>query len=310
MILAPTFYFRPLSVPIVLSHSYNISLRNPLPEEIPLFEQSVKVLSDVLSDKEKRRILYTLYPFGIPNAKGTITEQFIHELAKIWVIAQTNQRIPLQQDLIDYGYLCGYISDQTYVMSPNSFIGDIKTMERRELFRALKRELPKASVLLANPHVPNTDLQYLENYASCLESLLVQNDLLKTLRLLAQHLRQANTHDVEKRFLQYTIACEVLLVGSNNYNKVAISRQFSSKLALIRHLSIKNKQENILYTPMEMQLHFNKIYSMRSTLLHGRDGGFCKKQLAHYTNILFHTLRLGLNMLVQDPQLLMFLRAS
>ena len=312
MHLAPTFYFRPLSEPIVLSHYYNITLRNPLPEELPIFQQNIKVLSARLSDKERRRILFTLYPLGNPHVEGTLEEQFIKELSQIWVLAHSTKNLPFEEGLVDYGFLCGYFSDGTYMMNPGGFVGDIKNISPRELLRALKKELPKAAEALLHPSSIIPDIQVLEENASYWDGIFSKSPHLARFIPLATSLRLAHhNHDIVQKLLQFCVASEILLVhnpSNKNDSKMPMNRQFASKLALIRHIMIDRKKEQNLYTPTEMQHFFYQLYEVRSQVTHGRIySTISKKDLAHYINMLYPTLRLCLELQIKDPLFVEFI---
>ena len=87
-----------------------------------------------------------------------------------------------------------------------------------------------------------------------------------------------------------------------------MNRQFASKLALIRHIMIDRKKEQNLYTPTEMQHFFYQLYEVRSQVTHGRIySTISKKDLAHYINMLYPTLRLCLELQIKDPLFVEFI---
>lgn len=308
MYLSPTFYFRPLITPITLSHYYNITLRNPSLEELPIFTQSIQILSKRLSDKERRRILYTLYPLGNFTSEGSLEEQFTRELSRIWILAHTDKELPFEQGLIDYGFLCGYYSDNSYTRNPGGFIGDINTLSPRELFRALKKELPKAAkTIIDNSYDTIPDIKHLIDQASYWDGILAKDTHLPQFIQLAKTLRLAHNYtDTTQKLLQYCIAVEILLV--NNHSKISLSKQFSIKLALIRHYMIQLKKEHHLSSPLANQELFNQLYKIRSQLIHGQDRNkITKKTIAYYINTLYPTLRLGMELQAIDPCFIEFI---
>ena len=312
MLLYPTFYFRSLSQPITLSHVFNITLRNLSSDELPIFQKSIQTLSNKLSDKERRRILYTLYPLGNFSLEGTLEEQFIREISKIWVIATCDKKLPFEQGLVDYGFLCGYISDNNYLRNPGGFICDINTLSSREILRALKKELPKAAQLILNPNLSIDDIKDIVVQASYWDGILTQHNNIPYYVQLAKSLRLTNEYtDLTQKFIQYCISAEILLVHnpSKNDSKMPMNRQFVSKLTLIRHMMIKLKKQHSLYSLDELQHTFNQIYDFRSQLIHGRQyTPIDKKTIARYINLLHPTIRLGIELQTTDPLFIEFIK--
>ncbi|MGL4676879.1 MAG: hypothetical protein ACRCWI_04335 [Brevinema sp.] len=310
MQLYPSFYFRPLPNTIKLSHFFNISLRNPTNQELPIFEESIRNLSTRLSDKERRRILYTLYPLGNFMLEGTLEKQFVQSLSRIWIVAYTDQKLPFEKGLVDYGFLCGFSSDQEYLRNPCGFICDINTLSPRELLRALKKELPKAAKLILNPSSRSEDLQDLIQQANSWDGIFAQNTF--PYIPLATTLRTAGTtKDPIQQLLQYCIASEILLVHnpSKGDSKMPINRQFTNKLALVRYMMIKLKNQQHLNTPEELQILFTQLYDLRSQIIHGRQQKPPPKFLiAQYLNILFPTIRLAIELQGIDPLLIEFIK--
>ncbi|MGL4388974.1 MAG: hypothetical protein ACRCTJ_06250 [Brevinema sp.] len=309
MNLLPTFYFRPLPNEITLSYTYQITLRNPKGEELPVFQKNIEILCHRLSDSEKRRILYTLYPFGI-SASGSLDEIFLQKLAKIWVLVESKKDLPFEEGLVDYGYLCGYTSDHTYLRNPASFVCDIRHLSDRQLLRALKKELPKAAEMLINPSKRIKDLDQLEEQAGLWDGLLAQSTSPKLIQL-ARTLRTAHLNkDIYKKFIDYCIALELLIAHnpSHGASKSPINKQFASKAALVRHLMIKLKNQNTMIPPIDNYNLYKEIYEIRSQILHGRfDGSLSKLKIAQYLNELYPTLRLVMELHTKDPLLLEFL---
>ncbi|MGL5956288.1 MAG: hypothetical protein ACRC0X_06760 [Brevinema sp.] len=310
MQLYPSFYFRPLTHTIKLSHFFNISLRNPTIQELPIFEESIRNLSTRLSDKERRRILYTLYPMGGSIPEGSLEEQFIKSLSKIWVIAHTDQTLPFEKGLVDYGFLCGFASTQQYLRNPGGFICDINTLSPRELLRALKKELPKAAELISNPSLRIDDLQDLIQQATYWDGIFAQHTFPYV--QMATAMRTAGTNKSPlQQLLQYCVAAEILLVHnpSKGDSKMPINRQFTSKLTLVRYIMIKIKNQQHLNTPEELQLLFNQLYELRSQIIHGRQQKAPSKALiAQYLNILFPTIRLAIELQGTDPLFMEFIK--
>jgi len=309
--IAPTYYFRPLSAPITLSSVYNITLRNPLPEELGIFQKNIKILSSYLSSKEQRRILYTLYPLGVPMPKGSLTDQFIQKLSEIWVLAISPLILPFKNSLIDYGYLCGYISDQTYLINPGGFISDIRNFNPRILLRALKKELPKAAIAIHSPNNFIPDLCDLERQGAYWDGLLLENKYQESIVQVAHLLYKAhNSDDILQRFLNYCIVIEYLITHNphDKGSKMPLNRQFSNKLALIRHFMIKYYNQNNISSPQETQQLYNEIYNLRSQFIHGRIIQYSKEKLAKYINHLYPSLRLILNLQYEDPLFLEFIK--
>lgn len=311
MYLLPTLYFRPLSQEIKVSYAFDINLRNPSKKELPIFQNNLRILSSQLSDKERRRILYTLYPLGIPNmASGSLEEIFIEKLSKIWIIASCQKELPFEEGLIDYGYLCGYVSDNSYLINPASFIADIKTITPRKIFRALKKELPKAAQAILNPNGFMEDLYELEEKTTQWDALLSSDNNEKYIQL-AKTLRIADTtNHITTKFTYYCLALE-LLVAHNptaGMSKMPINRQFSSKIALIRHIMIKWKDQNHINFPEKNYELYKEIYDIRSEILHGRNNiKIHNKKIAEYLNEMYPTLRLLMELQTQDPLLLEFI---
>ena len=312
MLLYPTFYFRSLCQPITLSHLFNITLRNLSSDELPIFEKSIKILSDKLSNKERRRILYTLYPLGNFSLDGTLEEQFIREISKIWVIATCDKKLPFEHGLVDYGFLCGYISDNSYLQNPGGFICDINNISSREILRALKKELPKAAQLILNPSLLIDDINDIRLQASYWDGILTQHNNIPHFVQLAKSLRLTNEFtDITQKFLQYCISAEILLVHnpSKHDSKMPMNRQFVSKLSLIRQMMIKLKKQHSLYSLNELQNIFNQIYDFRSQLIHGRQyTPINKKTIAQYINLLHPTIRLGIELQTTDPLFIEFIK--
>ncbi len=310
MQLYPTFYFRPLSQTITLSYHYNIKLRNPTPSELPIFAESIKNLSTRLSDKERRRILYTLYPLGNFSPEGTLEEQFVRELSQIWVIAHTNQKLPFEQGLVDYGYLLGFISDRQHLRNPAGFVCDIHTLSPRELFRALKKELPKAAKQIISPTRNLEDLSDIITQASYWDGIFANSHTQSV--LLAKTLRVAGTtNDPLQKLLQYCIAGEILLVHnpSREDSKMPMNRQFISKLTLVRYMMIKLKNQRHLYSLDELQTFFTELYELRSQAMHGREQTMLsRRSLAQYLNVLFPTIRLVIELQNTDPNFVEFIK--
>ncbi len=308
MQLYPTFYFRPLSQTITISHHYNIKLRNPTTSELPIFAESIKNLSSRLSDKERRRILYTLYPLGNFSPDGTLEEQFVRELSQIWVIAHTDQKLPFEQGLVDYGYLLGFISDGQYLRNPAGFICDIRTLSPRELLRALKKELPKSAKQIISPTQTLEDLSDIITQASYWDGIFAKTpptQLAHTLRIAGQ------SKDPLQKLLQYCIVAEILLVHnpSKENSKMPINRQFISKLTLVRYMMIKLKNQHHLYTLDELQDFFNQLYELRSQVIHGRTQTMLSRRtLAQYLNILYPTIRLVIELQNTDPNFVEFIK--
>lgn len=310
MFLSPCFYFRPISNSITLSHFFNIQLRNPNEEELPLFQHNLRLLSQRLSDKERRRILYTLYPLGNIDSPGTLEEQFIYELSKIWVIASCDNNLPFDEGLVDYGFLCGYIVDGVSQRNPSGFICDVQKLSSRELLRALKIELPKAAKSIIEKNYIDEDIQQLIKQGAYWDGIFATHyvhcvQLAKSLRLA----QQAPTYI--QKLLQYCVSAEILLVHnpSKGDSKMPMNRQFASKLALIRHLMIKLKQQHHIQSPEDTQQIFNQIYDLRSQIIHGRDyHKTSPKIIAQYLNILYPTIRLAMELQQTDPLFIDFIK--
>ncbi|MGL4562608.1 MAG: hypothetical protein ACRCVW_01975 [Brevinema sp.] len=310
MHLLPTFYFRPLKEEIALSNTYQITLRNLRSEELPIFEENLHILCGNLSDKEKRRILYTLHPFGMTQSNHSIAEVFVHELAKIWIVIESKKELPFEEGLVDYGYLLGYRSDGTYVRNPAGFVIDIKNLSARQLLRALKKELPKAARLLTNLPYSDSDLQYLSQEAGAWDGLLAQTTHQKSIQL-AKILRNAYlNNDIYAKFINYCIALELLVAHNPSFSqsKMPINKQFATKIALLRHIMIKSKNQNHLKTPEENQTLYKTIYEVRSQIIHGRsDTSITKTKIASYLNEIYPTLRLIIELKTKDPLFLEFI---
>ncbi|MGL4367777.1 MAG: hypothetical protein ACRCTQ_05825 [Brevinemataceae bacterium] len=306
MEIAPTFYFRPLSEPIQLSYVFNIKLRNPNENEIDMCKNNLSLLASRLSNKEKRRILYTLHPLGISNIQDNLEEIFINELSKIWVIACAEKSLPFEQGLTDYGALCGFSTNNNYTMNPVGFIIDIKTISPRLILRALKQELPKAAYAVLNNTQQYEDLIELEKRAAGWDGLLIHKyntHLLQTAQLIRQF---GQCSDIHQRFLHICTLIEILITHnpSKEGSKHPINRQFSYKSALVRNIMVKNNQQNNLQSPIEIKNLFHKIYDFRSQLIHGRAPLLPSKRLtAKYINELYPTLRLILKLQTEDPLL-------
>ncbi|MGL4394758.1 MAG: hypothetical protein ACRCS8_05990 [Brevinema sp.] len=310
MYLSPTYYFRPLTSPITLSYSYEIILRNPTPSELRIFEQNLELVADRLSDSEKRRIIYTLYPFGVVGIEGSINEIFVKELAKIWVVIEAKKELPFEEDLIDYGYLIGYISNKNQLRNPAGFVCDIRQLNIRQILRALKQELPKAANIILNPSTSIQDLDEIQELSGLWEGLLAQSSSQKFINLAKILRRACMEKDIIKKFADYCAALEILITHNPHHSqsKSPINKQFAAKAALIRHLMIKSKDQNIMVPPSENNKLYQKIYDLRSDITHGRIFKISKSQIAQYLNHLYPSLRLAMELQVRDPLLLEFLQ--
>ncbi len=295
-----TFYFRPLHQEIKLSYLFNITLRNPRPDEMPVLEQSLKNLSARLSDKERRRILYTLHPLGGFSADGSLEEQFVRELAKIWVLIDTDKQLPFEKGLTDYGYLCGFTVDSQYQRNPSGFVCDHYTLSPRELLRALKLELPKAAKL--TPDL--ADIKDIERQASRMDGVMAQNHT--AYRTLAEQLRLAGESvSPLQKLIHYCAAGEILLV--NNKKEQPVIRQFSSKMALVRMFYIKLQNQHDLHPPEDMARIFGEIYQLRSDAVHGMERRN-SQNTAQYLNVLFPTIRTAIRLKNNEPVLMNFIK--
>lgn len=312
MYLHPTFYFRPLPSTIILSHHFNITIRNPHPSEFDIFKQNIEILCNRLSDKEKRRILYTLYPLGNHNIQGSLKEQFINELTKIWVLIECPTTLPFEHGLIDYGFLCGFFIDNTYLQNPGGFVCDILNLDPSELLRALKTELPKAAQQLLTPSITIKDITELQHHAAYWDGIFSRPHQLASCIQLAKTLRNAHhSKDRIQKLLQYCIATEILLVNnpSISKNKTPMSQQFINKLLLIRRIMITLKQQKPLYNMTTLHSIFTQIYELRSEVVHGRQNKtYTKKSIAQFTNILFPTIRLAIELQMKDPEFAEFIK--
>ncbi|MGL5721635.1 MAG: hypothetical protein ACRCY4_04470 [Brevinema sp.] len=290
-----TFYFRPIISPLVLSSEFLIGLRNPTSEELPLAQQNIRVLFGGLSDKEKRRVLYTLYPFGVDSPQGSLDEIFIKALAKIWVYAEDRGQSILSWE--EYGALGGFYTEHGHLINPCSFTADVRTTSQRAWLRALKKELPVASSLI---ELPQADIRLfpLKDFCTKLDGVLAQKEHHRWLKQLAGILASPATTQ-EELFLKYTMAAEVLLVPKSS----EIGKKFAEKHALLHYLCLKDKGQKVLESPHKIEKFFTKAYKKRSEMVHG-----VVQTVRIPVEPLFYNVRLGLELMVNDPILFFYLR--
>ncbi|MGL5254908.1 MAG: hypothetical protein ACRC9L_07955 [Brevinema sp.] len=295
MILRQTFYFRPIKSPIMLSKAFSISLRNPSEKELSFAEKNINILFGSLSDKEKRRIIYCLHPFGVPSPQGSLHEIFVKELAKIWVLVEHPQQLPLSME--EYGVLCGFYTEGGHIMNPSSFIADTNSTNQRFWLRALKKELAVASSLIANP-CDNLRLSPLIDFCRKLDGILVQKEHLAWLKQLASIFISPENLQ-EKAFLKYIMALEVMILPKSS----DIRRKFAEKNALLYYLCLKNKNQKALESPEKIEKFFAKAYKKRSEMVHGSISS-----VKIPIEPLFYNIRLGLELMVDDPILFFYLK--
>lgn len=291
MNLYPSFYFLALEKPLVLSNEFNLSLRPPRQSELPLWTRNASNIFGALSDKEKRRILYTLHPLGLPEAKGSLDEIFTQILAPLWLGLDFAEGFFLSPE--EYGAICGMPLGGGYLRSPLGFTANGGT---RLYLRALKFCLAPIGTQ------PHPDLSALQAFALGLDGILAQEKQRGFIKRLGRTLAApAPTREAE--FLKLALAAEILTVNEGG----AHGRQFAYKLALIRHIMLRKKNEKALVPPEKAEEIFSACYRLRSALVHGQTASV-PKSLGEKSHMLFSAVRLALRLMVEDPLLFFYIR--